>query len=158
MKKEDLFVQEVFSDLSPVVIAKNISQATDQTRDWNIASKSRWIYPITQALYNHAGSSGYDFIRQVALSLCGQDKKGGYRAAFVDLELDSQAVPLFLPVDVFDPRDPWGRYFRKSLGEVDFWGKSICEVGVGSGSVAIELLKSKNPPQGLILNDIDPRV
>lgn len=149
---------DFFATQDPNTVAELIVQNSKNSGRWDMPEKKTLIYPVTSALLKYGKERGWNFIQDVAQALADKPKGDGYKATTIPLALTGEHVPIFLPIDVFNPSDPWGQYFRESLSTVDYSGTTICEVGTGSGVVAIELIKSQCSPKRIVLCDIDKHV
>ena len=134
-------------------ILRRLRDVAPSNGAWSHADKERLLYPLTQALLGCPLAQRRAVLRQ----LCGDNGQGHYPAITFH-STDGRPVPIFLPPDTFDPIDPWSWLFRAGLASLDMRGKTICEVGTGSGAAAIELLQSDALPERLVLIDIDAHV
>ncbi|OGY45039.1 MAG: hypothetical protein A2729_01515 [Candidatus Buchananbacteria bacterium RIFCSPHIGHO2_01_FULL_39_14] len=144
----------VFARSTLATIVDCLTHVASDGGRWLPEEKRNRIYPLTAELLACDVSKR----RQVAKLLACCDGHCGYAAVSALLECSSERPTIFLPVDTFDPADPWSKVFRQALAKLKVGGKTLCEVGPGSGVATIELINLSTPPAKIVLDELDPHV
>lgn len=147
-----------------VVLGQGAGAAFDHLRelrltDGTFAEKQRVVYPVTVALLARVNGTANE-TRELAQLLANANGAALFpdRYSAVQIAVNGGEALLFLPPDVFDPRDPWAEIFRRGMEKVPTAGKCLFECGAGSGSTLISIIKSGRAPRVIYANDIDPHV
>jgi tRNA1(Val) A37 N6-methylase TrmN6 len=138
------------------VIVSELEKVISDSGQWPLEEKRGRLYPLTSELLK----CGIKKRRAIAETLAQVNGNGrcGYKAVTVEMETSRLRPTIFLPIDTFNPNDPWGKLFRRSLDKLDVGGRTVCEVGPGSGAVVLELINRPDPPAKIILVELDPHV
>ena len=139
------------------VVVNELQQALSDSGQWSLEEKRSRLYPLTSELLK-CPITKRRAVAEMLVRIQHSNGCCGYKAVPVKMEMSQLRQTIFLPVDTFDPNDPWGTLFRRSLNKIDVRDKIVCEVGPGSGAVAMELISRKDPPDKIVLVELDPHV